>query len=209
MPMSSSARGTYSVKFPCARIARIRGSLPPSPNMTLNFARSTVTRALITTRRMPNTPAYRAVIGIGKPCMIDLRMNGCRREIPAAVRNLAPAPTNSKKQGKYANPRSVELVDRARPARLEQAREGAVGEDLAAGLTARAVVRLVLRVHDALHGRAAHRAGPAKPPVHRHALAKGGDLLRKSRACLLAQPLGPFGERHPRCIAEPPHVFLR
>src|SRR5207302_4455795 len=60
MPISSNARGTYSVKFPCARIARIRGSLPPSPNMTLNFARNTLTRALITTRRMPNTTAYRS-----------------------------------------------------------------------------------------------------------------------------------------------------
>src|SRR5882762_11993280 len=68
----------------------------------------------------------------------------------------------------------LELVDRARPARLEQAREGAVGEDLAAGLAARTVVGLVLGVHDALHRRAAHRAGFAKSSVHRHALAKGG-----------------------------------
>src|SRR5258708_25542772 len=50
---------------------------------------------------------------------------------------------------------------------LEQARERAVGEDLAAGLAARAVVGLVLGVHDALHRRAAHRAGFAKSSVQR------------------------------------------
>src|SRR5713226_9847965 len=93
--------------------------------------------------------------------------------------------TDPKNGGKYL----FELVDRARPARLEQARERAVGEDLAAGLAARAVVGLVLRVHDALHRRAAHRAGLAKSPVHRHALAKGGDLLREIRTRLPAQAL--------------------
>src|SRR5256885_11727408 len=64
--------------------------------MTLNFPRSTLTRALITTRRMPNTPAYRAVIGFGKLCMIDLRLNGCRRADPGGGQNLALEPGNSK-----------------------------------------------------------------------------------------------------------------
>src|ERR1041385_7362810 len=100
--------------------------------MTLNFARSTLPRALITTRRMPNTPAYRAVIGFGKLCIIDLRLNGCRRADPGGGQEFSPG------AGQQQASPSVELVDRARQARLEQAREGAVGEDLAAGLAARA-----------------------------------------------------------------------
>src|SRR5712664_2530672 len=110
--------------------------------------------------------------------------------------------TDPENGGKYL----FELVDRARPARLEQARERAVGEDLAAGLAARAVVGLVVRVDDTLDRRAAHRAGFAKSSVHRHDLAKGGDFLRKIRARLLAQPLGPSGERCPRRIAESLHL---
>src|SRR5438046_8435010 len=42
------------------------------------------------------------------------------------------------------------------------------------------------------------RSGLAKSPVHRHAFPKGGDFLRKIRARLAAQTLGPFGERSAR-----------
>src|SRR4026209_1835233 len=61
-----------------------------------------------------------------------------------------------------------QLVDRARPALLQEPRQGASGEDAAAGLAARAIVGLVLRIHDPLHRSAANRAGLAVAPVHRH-----------------------------------------
>src|SRR5215831_3684784 len=56
---------------------------------------------------------------------------------------------------------SVELVDVLRPALVEQAGKRPVGEDLPASLAAGAVVRFVLGVDDALHRRAARRAGLA------------------------------------------------
>src|SRR5574341_1765502 len=81
---------------------------------------------------------------------------------------------------------SVQLIHRAWPALLEQARERAVGEDHAAGLAARAVIGLVLRIDDALHRGAAHRAGLTVASVHRHLRTEGGDVLWKAIACLFA-----------------------
>src|SRR6266700_1509913 len=81
---------------------------------------------------------------------------------------------------------------------LRALEERAVGENPAARLAASAIVGLVLRVHDPLHGRAARGAGLAEAAVHRHALAKGGDLLRKFAAGMLPEPLGPFDERRAR-----------
>src|SRR5713226_2721184 len=73
----------------------------------------------------------------------------------------------------------LELIDRLRPVAVKQTRQGAVREQPAASLTPRTVVRLVLRVHDALHGSAAIGAGLVVTAVHRHAFAKGCDLLGK------------------------------
>ena len=74
---------------------------------------------------------------------------------------------------------------------LQEARERAVGEHPAAGLAARTVVRFVGGVADALDRRAAVRAGLGVAPVHRHAVAKGGDLLGKVLARRGAQAPGP------------------
>src|SRR5690606_33807294 len=54
---------------------------------------------------------------------------------------------------------ALELVEGLGPALLQEARERSVREELAARLALRAVVRLVVRVADALHGRAADGAG--------------------------------------------------
>src|SRR5690242_18897198 len=67
---------------------------------------------------------------------------------------------------------SFQLLERPWPALLQQAGERTIRKDLAAGLAARAVVRLVLGEDDALHRRAANRAGLAEAAVHRHAFAK-------------------------------------
>src|SRR5258708_21126791 len=69
-----------------------------------------------------------------------------------------------------------QVVDRLRPVAVQQPRKRPVGEELAAGLAAGAVVRLILGIDDALHRRAADRAGLAGAPVHGHAFAKGRDL---------------------------------
>src|SRR5687768_10439996 len=77
---------------------------------------------------------------------------------------------------------------------MEQAGERAVGEDLAAALAARAVVRLAVRVDDALDLRAADRAGLAEAAVHGHALAKRGDLLGEPVAGLGPKPVRPLAQ---------------
>src|SRR5262245_30922907 len=61
-----------------------------------------------------------------------------------------------------------ELVDRARPAFVQQPRQGAVGENDAVGLAARAIVALVFGVDDPLHRCAAHRARLAVAAMHGH-----------------------------------------
>src|SRR5690606_4631578 len=75
---------------------------------------------------------------------------------------------------------ALELVEGLGPALLQQARERAIGQELAAGLAAGAVVGLVLRVDDALHGRTADRAGLLVLAVHGHLRADRGDLLREA-----------------------------
>ena len=92
---------------------------------------------------------------------------------------------------------SLQLVDVARPARLQQPRQRAVRQHAAAGLAARAVVRLVVGIDDALHRRAAHGAGLAVAAVHRHVVAERRHLLPESRAGLGAQPVGPLGRAPP------------
>src|SRR6185503_18624282 len=60
----------------------------------------------------------------------------------------------------------LQLLEAARPVLLEEARQAAIGEQPALGLTGRTVVRLVVGVHDALHPGAAHRARLAVLAVH-------------------------------------------
>src|SRR5690349_10153655 len=98
--------------------------------------------------------------------------------------------------------KTLELVDRLRPVDIQEARERTVREQAAAGLAARAVVRLVLRVHDALHRRAAVGAGEIEAAVHGHLRTKGRDFLRKLLASFLAQPLDPFVQHRLRGLKE-------
>src|ERR1700741_1203781 len=72
------------------------------------------------------------------------------------------------------------ILNRPRPVVLEEPGEGAVGEQLAAGLATRAIVRLVLGIDDPLDERAANRAGLTKASMHGHAFAKGRYLFGKS-----------------------------
>src|SRR5262245_25428511 len=99
-------------------------------------------------------------------------------------------------------PSRSQLVQRARPVVLQQLRERAVLQDAPAGLATRAVVALVLRAHDALDRRGAHRTGLAEAAVHGHVGAKGRDLLRKTVAGLAAQALDPLREHGARCFVE-------
>src|SRR5260221_12990821 len=66
-------------------------------------------------------------------------------------------------------PPALELIQRLRPVLAQQTRQGAIGEQAAAGLARRTVVRFVPRGRDPLNGRAAPRTGLAVPPVRRDA----------------------------------------
>src|SRR5688572_32032077 len=88
----------------------------------------------------------------------------------------------------------LELFNRARPVVFQQPRQRTVRENLAARLTSRAIVGLVLGVADALHCGSAYRAGLAEPAMHRHAFAKRGDTFGEGSARLGAQVLRPFPE---------------
>src|SRR5690606_878229 len=94
------------------------------------------------------------------------------------------------------------LFHRPRPIVLEQPRERTVGQQLSVRLTARAVVRLVLRVANTLDGRAARGAGLTVPPVYGHAFTKRRHLLREAALVLVAQALRPFDEGRARRIEE-------
>src|SRR5207247_9328977 len=62
----------------------------------------------------------------------------------------------------------LQLLQRLRPVLMQETRERTVREEAAARLTARAVVGLVVRVNDPLHGRAAVGTRLAVAAVHRH-----------------------------------------
>ena len=63
---------------------------------------------------------------------------------------------------------------------LCSSRDSARSASSAAGLAARAVVALVLGVHDALHRRAAHGTRLIERAVHGHLRPERGDLLREA-----------------------------
>src|SRR5450432_1292766 len=80
-----------------------------------------------------------------------------------------------------------ELFEALRPIGFEQAGEPAIGEQFSAGLTLRTVVELVVRVGDALHRRAAHRAGFLEATVDGHFRAECGHFFGEARAHFHAQ----------------------
>ena len=74
------------------------------------------------------------------------------------------------------------LLERARPVSAQQARQCAVGEEPPAGLAARAVVRLVIRVGNPRDRGPASRARFSVTSVDRHAFVKGGHFLGEAFA---------------------------
>src|SRR5262245_37482121 len=103
------------------------------------------------------------------------------------------------------------FFDRPGPVLPQQPRERAVREHLAAGLARRAVVRLVLGVHDPPDLRAAHGARLAEASVdseigpERRDIPLPGEPARAGlvELELLLQAGGPFQKRVARCRAEP------
>src|SRR5439155_907551 len=76
------------------------------------------------------------------------------------------------------------------------------GEEPAARLAPRAVVRLVLGVDDALHRGAARRARLAVAPVDGHPFAERRDPLGELRTGLPPQPFAPVEQRRARGLEE-------
>src|SRR3989442_12868698 len=104
---------------------------------------------------------------------------------------------------------SAELVDRSRPARFQEARQGAIGEDRACGLTARAIVRFVFGVDDALHGCAADRAWLSEFAVHRHLRTERRHPGRKILTGFGAQANRPLVEDRARSAVQPRDLLGR
>src|SRR5438128_1708777 len=98
---------------------------------------------------------------------------------------------------------SFQFFEVARPIVLEQARQRTVGENLAPGLAARAVVRLIVGVDDALNRRSADRTRLAESAMRCHLGPEGGHFLRKAGAYVLAQALGPVAERFLHSLVKP------
>src|SRR5689334_13523923 len=97
----------------------------------------------------------------------------------------------------------LEFVERARPIVLQQARHRAVGKKASVGLAGRAVVALVLRIHDALNGRSTHRARQSVSSVNSHLGTKRGDLGWKLVRSLSSEPVGPLYESDLHGIVQP------
>src|SRR5262245_32460303 len=96
-------------------------------------------------------------------------------ESPFPVR-ICPDRSRSALEGALA---LFQLLESLGPVAFEELRQSPVGEELAARLADRAIVRLVLGVDDPLHGRAADGTGLPIAAVYRHPLAKRSDLLGK------------------------------
>src|SRR5688572_23564133 len=85
-----------------------------------------------------------------------------------------------------------ELLERSRPILLEESRHRAVGEQTTICLTALAIVRLVVRVPNALHRCAADRTWLLESSVHSHPVAKCRHLLGEGFPGLIAEAIDPF-----------------
>src|SRR6266705_4693563 len=88
-----------------------------------------------------------------------------------------------------------EFFEGAGPIFAEKAGEGAIGEELSAGLAGGAIVGLVGGVTDALDFGAATRTRLLVAAVDGHAFAKGGHVFGEFIACFRAEALGPANER--------------
>src|SRR5690606_10012664 len=84
-----------------------------------------------------------------------------------------------------------------------------VRQNLTARLARGAVVRLAVRVLDALDGRSAHRTRLAELAVRGHGGMKGGDSAGEAGAELLAQATDPLLQGRARDLVEPRHLVVR
>src|SRR5262249_57531404 len=96
-----------------------------------------------------------------------------------------------------------------RPIVPEQPRQRPVGEDSPFGLAAWTIVRLVVRVADALNWRPTHWARLAELAVDGHLRAESGHLLWKAVAHLLAEAFDPLAQHLLRRGKQPSHFFPR
>ena len=88
-----------------------------------------------------------------------------------------------------------EFFEGAGPILAEKPGEGAVGEELSAGLAGGAIVGLVGGVTDALDFGVAARTRLLVTAVNGHAFAKGGDIFGEFIACFRAEAVEPASER--------------
>src|SRR5919106_1655270 len=118
---------------------------------------------------------------------------------------------DSGERSRRASPASnaLQLLQRARPVLAQDPAEGAIGQDAAARLATRAVVRLPIRVDDPLDGGATDGARLAVLAVHGHPGTKGGDLLREPLAGLCDPDLRPLAQDLPRAPPQPLDLLVR
>ena len=124
------------------------------------------------------------------PCPFFSKM-----KIPPLPWLLLPRRRNSPSISQSCNRAAVsafELLDTPWPVLLEQPRQCPVGQQPAAGLTSRTIVRLVCGIANSLHRRAAHGARLTKTPMDRHLFSKGSHLLRESLTGFPSQSVDPF-----------------
>src|SRR5262245_40098434 len=85
----------------------------------------------------------------------------------------------------------LKFFRRLRPVLVEQERQRAIRQELAASLAVRTVVRLVVGVTDALDPSTARWARLVEFSMHRHLRTKCGDVLGETIARLLPQSFDP------------------
>src|SRR5947209_5496698 len=86
----------------------------------------------------------------------------------------------------------LQLFNRTWPIVFQQTGERSIGQQLAGGLAARAVIGFIFCVHDALDHRATDGTRLSMPAMNGHAFSKGCYLFRKAFADFLPESLGPF-----------------
>lgn len=95
---------------------------------------------------------------------------------------------------RFGGDEEIELVERAGPIFAEEAREGAIGEEFAAGLAGSAVIGLVGSVANALDFSAATRAGKLVAAVNSHAVSESGDFFGEFAGGFGAEEICPARE---------------
>src|SRR5689334_8998337 len=103
---------------------------------------------------------------------------------------------------------SLQLLHRPRPILFQQPRQCAVREEPPFRLTARTVVRLVVAIADALHGRATYGAGETIAAMDRHVVAERRDLLGEFVAGLGAKTSCPVEQRRASGVIEARDFFV-